>query len=515
MRLLLLTLLAVGLCMDAPAQAVVHNTWLTGFSQPVDLQAPPDGTDRVFVVEKTGAIRVVTNASSSPTPLATPFWSVPDPDFVATGERGLFGIAFHPDYATNRRLFAFYTTDLPEAPGTPGFIDSTLTRVVELKASMTDPNVSDGATEIKVIGVDHPYANHNAGQIQFGPDGHLYVSMGDGGSGGDPLNSGQDTATLLGALLRLDVDGGGGSPDTCLYEGGAYTVPASNAFVDGPGGTCDELYAVGLRNPWRFSFGPDGKLWVGDVGQNQREEISIVPPGGNMGWRIWEGFRCYSGPCIEDGYVFPVLDYPHDNDIGGNSVSGGIVHTGTDACGALNGRYVYADFVSGNAWSLALEADTLFSNTEIFSNILTQPAGFSRDNREQTYVVRLYGEIGTFTCSTLPGVSVKVLLEGAYDAGSSAMRTDLAGSIPAAAPGGTEYVGTPDYYANNPDLTDWVRIELWTNDAGSPGELVAFRSAHVDKDGTIEDFEGGPVRFVEATAGTAYFVRVEHRNHVP
>ncbi len=297
-----------------------------GFTQPVGIVAAGDGSGRLFVVEQRGTV-----AALSPAGTVTRWLDLRDRT-RAQGERGLLGLAFHPDFATSGRLFVHYTdrngrTTLSELAADPA-------------AERVDP-----ASEVVLLTLDQPYGNHNGGQVAFGPDGHLYLALGDGGSGGDPLNAGQDLSTWLGAILRLDVDAGGP---------GEVRVPADNPFV-GVDGALPEIWAYGLRNPWRFHFDArSGDLWIADVGQNAVEEVNLQPAssrgGENYGWRVVEGDRCYDPPsgCNVGGYVAPVITYTHASGWG-RSITGGVVPYG-DAAPSLRGRYLFADFVSGRVF---------------------------------------------------------------------------------------------------------------------------------------------------------------------
>lgn len=255
------------------------------------------------------------------------------------GERGLLGLAFHPDYEANGHIFVNYTANQ----------DGNLVTRVSRFTSRPDGVSFDPGSEKILLRVTQPYGNHNGGQVSFGPDGFLYIGYGDGGLAGDPKEHGQNVSTLLGTIARIDVDGGD-----------PYAVPPDNPFAKKKGGA-PEVYAWGLRNPWRFSFdSKTGKLWAGDVGQNAWEEISVVEKGKNYGWNIREGTHCYDPPmhlkplgkgdCGREGLDLepPVLDYSQDE--GDRSVTGGYVYRGTQSPG-LVGKYIYGDFVSGRIWA--------------------------------------------------------------------------------------------------------------------------------------------------------------------
>jgi hypothetical protein len=301
----------------------------TGLRRPVDLQAAPGDRARVFVVEQEGRIRILRGG----TLVERPFLDLTG-RLASGGERGLLGLAFHPDYARNGRLFVNYTDPRGD------------TLLAEFRAS-PDPDAADAAGERVLLRVAQPFANHNGGGLAFGPDGKLYVGLGDGGSAGDPFGNGQRLDTLLGKLLRLDVD-----------AGAPYAIPADNPFAGRPGAR-GEIWAYGLRNPWRFGFDrAGGDLFIGDVGQARREEIDVglAARGGgeNYGWNVAEGTQCYEPPsgCDLRGLTPPVLDYGHDE---GCSVTGGVVYRGCRMPG-WHGTYFYGDFCSGFVRSFRLEA---------------------------------------------------------------------------------------------------------------------------------------------------------------
>jgi uncharacterized repeat protein (TIGR03806 family) len=282
---------------------------------------------------------------------------------------GLLGMAFHPDYANNGFVYLSYTAQ----PGSG--LES---RISRFTLNGTTQSL-DPASESIVLRVDQPYGNHNGGHIAFGPDGYLYIGLGDGGSGGDPLGNGQNPATLLGAMLRIDVgDGTGG-----------YSIPPDNPFVGGGG--APEVYAYGLRNPWRWSFDrSSGALWLGDVGQNAYEEVDIITGGANYGWNLMEGNHCYpaSASCDSTGLVLPVAEYDHSQGI---SITGGYVYRGGDLP-ALAGRYLYADYGSGMIWSLHDNGSGGYSVSELLDTTLNI-ASFAEDQNGELYVLHLGGTI--------------------------------------------------------------------------------------------------------------------------
>ncbi len=291
------------------------------FEQPVFMLPLPGQNDQWVVIERRGLV-VGFNSDGSDRHTLLDLR-----DRIESGpmEAGLLGIAFHPRFSDNGRLFLSYTRE-----GSP------LTSVLAEYQSRDGGRSIDSRSERVILEVAQPYRNHNGGHIAFGPDGYLYYGLGDGGSGGDPKDNGQNPDTLLGAMLRLDVDGK--KP---------YAIPADNPFAKGGGRA--EIYAWGLRNPWRWSFDrQEGTLWVGDVGQDQWEEVDRVGKGDNLGWNRWEGLHCYRRGCTVEGVVMPVAEYGHDQ---GCSITGGYVYRGK-ALPQLVGHYLYGDFCSGTVWSL-------------------------------------------------------------------------------------------------------------------------------------------------------------------
>ena len=338
-----------------------------GFDQPLGAVSAFDGSGRLFVVEQTGAIRIVRGGEVAP----DPFLDI-SALISAGGERGLLGLAFHPRFESNRRLYINYTDTLGD------------TVVAELRASASDPDRADPTTMRVLLRIDQPFPNHNGGHVAFGPDGYLYIASGDGGSAGDPLGNGQDTSSLLGKLLRIDVDAAGG--------GRPYGIPEDNPFADGGG--APEVWAYGLRNPWRFSFDePAGKLWVADVGQDAVEEVNRAPAkrgGLNYGWNVMEGERCFEPPegCEQAGLELPVTSYTHAE---GCSVTGGYVYRG-ERFPALYGGYFFADYCSGYLWGLAAGARRGTPAVRLLESGRAI-ASFGVDERGELYVVDHGGEL--------------------------------------------------------------------------------------------------------------------------
>jgi glucose/arabinose dehydrogenase len=358
----------------APADArIAFQRKASGLSKPVFITSARDGTGRMFIVEQTGRIRILKNGRIR----STPFLDIRGA--VSGGsEQGLLGLAFHPDYRTNRKLYVMFTNRNG---------DSVLR---EYRASASHPNVVNTNTKRTILKVAQPYSNHNGGMIAFGPDGYLYVALGDGGSGGDPGNRAQRLDTLLGKILRIDTNG--------TADGKAYRIPATNPFAGATPGA-DEIWQFGLRNPWRFSFDrATGDLWIGDVGQNAWEEIdravrtaSGAGRGVNWGWRILEGTHCYDPPdgCDPDGTALPLLEYAHGG--GRCSITGGYVYRGS-AIPALRGGYVFADYCSGEIWVVAADAaapaaKTLLKDTGLLIS------SFGETGAGELFVVDLGGRL--------------------------------------------------------------------------------------------------------------------------
>jgi glucose/arabinose dehydrogenase len=335
---------------DPPATAVPgaqslpnpeNTVWreiASGLDRPTDITSPGDGSGRVFVLEQVGRIRIIQNGQLIP----TPYLDISDIVGSNASERGLLGLAFHPNYAENGFFFVNYT----DRDGN--------TRIARFSVSASDANLADPASRLELLRIDQPYGNHNGGSLVFGPDGYLYAGLGDGGSSGDPLNAGQSLNTLLGKILRLDVDGG--QP---------YAIPADNPFAAGGGEP--EIWAYGLRNPWKIAFDrATDDLYIADVGQNQWEEVNFTPagsPGGlNYGWRLMEGSHDFSGTLYDtSALVMPVAEYTRSD---GCSVTGGQVYRG-DLLPDWQGVYLYGDFCSGNIWGLLKTGDN-FANSLMF-----------------------------------------------------------------------------------------------------------------------------------------------------
>ncbi|MGI9589781.1 MAG: PQQ-dependent sugar dehydrogenase, partial [Myxococcota bacterium] len=349
--------------------------------QPVALATA--GDDRLFVAERAGRILIVESDGS----VLDPYLEIQSAVDSSVSEQGLLGLAFHPGHASNGFFYVYYTVD----PG-PGLDRSRVSRFTV----SADPNVADPASEVVLLEFEQPYANHNAGDIQFGPDGYLYIASGDGGSGGDPLDLGQTTSSPLGKILRIDVDGSGGAPDCDLSGGANYRVPPGNAFDDGSGGAgCDEIWALGLRNPWRFSFDrATGDLWIGDVGQNAFEEIDFIPAGTasglNLGWRCYEGESEFNTAGCGSGYFMPIHTPAHST--GNCSITGGFVYRGAAEPG-LTGRYFFTDFCNTAIRTVTRNGSEFLVDEVLPAGAIAQPVAFGEDSAGELYIASLAGDV--------------------------------------------------------------------------------------------------------------------------
>ena len=311
---------------DPAAVEVELQRIVGGLDTPVGIANAGDGSGRLFILEKVGRIRVVRAGNLEP----TPFLDISDRVGATANEQGLLGLAFHPRFTENGFFFVNYT-------------DRQGDTVVARFSVSADPAQADSSSEVLVLTVDQPASNHNGGHLAFGPDGALYIGLGDGGGAGDRYGNGQNVRTLLGAMLRIDVD-----------HGQPYAIPADNPLAGSPDAR-GELWAIGLRNPWRYSFDRlTGDLYIADVGQDMYEEVNVQPAGDsggqNYGWPIMEGQHCFPAdrPCDQTGLVLPVWEYDHTQ---GCSVTGGYVYRGQEFP-FLTGIYLFGDYCSGRIWGL-------------------------------------------------------------------------------------------------------------------------------------------------------------------
>jgi len=357
-------------------EALTTELVVSGLARPVQVVAAPNDYDRIFIVEQrsgsTGRIKIF-NLDTG-TLNSTPFLSV---SVNTSSEQGLLGLAFHPNYENNGYFYINYTA----SGGT----------YIKRYTVSSNPDIADSSSAYTIMNISQPYSNHNGGWLGFGPDGYLYIGTGDGGSGGDPGNRAQDiTNQKLGKMLRIDVDGG--SP---------YAIPSDNPFVGVTGD--DEIWAYGLRNPWRCNFDrATGDLWIGDVGQNAYEEITFQPAssngGENYGWRCYEGNHSYNtSGCDSSGtMVFPIWEYSHSS---GCSVTGGAIYRGS-AIPSLQGTYFFADYCTSKIWSLRYDGSNVSDYQDRTSELdpsgstsISSIVGFGEDAAGEIYICELNGEI--------------------------------------------------------------------------------------------------------------------------
>jgi glucose/arabinose dehydrogenase len=404
MRHFVVGALLCAIAVPAFAQFALTDAFpsLPAFSSPIECVTSGDGTGRLFVAEQRGRIWVFNATASSPQRRL--FLDLTSVVSQSGNETGLLGLAFHPQYASNGQFFVDYTSS------SSGSLKSYIARYT---VSATDPDSAVKSSGAVLLTVDQPFDNHNGGKIAFGPDGYLYIALGDGGDGNDPGNNGQTLTTALGKILRIDVN--------TVSPPLAYGIPPSNPFATNALGYRKEIYAYGLRNPWRFSFDAvDGTLWAGDVGQGTREEVDTIIAGGNYGWRLTEGFICTPGvnPTCKDtaGTIKPLWDYPHAS--GDISITGGYVYRGS-AIPSLRGKYIYGDYGSGRIWALTLNGSQPATNALLLDSPLLISA-FAQDREREVYVV----SIGTGRLMKLTGP--------ATDTGSAELPRDfyLAANFP-------------------------------------------------------------------------------------
>jgi glucose/arabinose dehydrogenase len=389
----IIILLAAFLILPAPGRLEAFGQTTEGytsevafpqltFSQPVAIVSSEDRTNRLFVVEQQGTIRVFEN---SPNMAASSlFLDLRDRVFFG-GEQGLLGLAFHPNYAQNGYFYVDYVTANP-----------TRTVIARFSVTSTNLNSADKNSQQVLIEIPQPFSNHKGGQLAFGLDGYLYIGMGDGGSQGDPQGNSQSLAALLGKILRIDVDNPSG--------GRNYGIPLDNPFRGNKLGYREEIFAFGFRNPWRFSIDSvSGRLWVGDVGQNQIEEIDIVERGRNYGWNIMEGSQCYNPTvgCDQTGLELPVYEYSHAL---GYAIIGGYVYHG-QALPGLKGVYMYGDYGSGRIWALTINGTGGKSNVLLVSSNLSI-SSFGLDQSGELFFCTFDGKIHKLNSAVIPELPV-------------------------------------------------------------------------------------------------------------
>ena len=369
MKKLINYLALIFICYNSSfSQSVLLESFGPSFNSPVEIKNA--GDERLFVVEKSGKIKILNQNGSVN---STPFLDIEDRVSTNANERGLLGLAFHPNYPENPFFFVNYTNN------------SGATTISKFSVSANQDIANDSETIL--LEINQPYANHNGGCINFGPDGNLYIGMGDGGSGGDPQNFSQNTESLLGKMLRINVNSG------------AYSIPENNPYGD-------EIWSVGLRNPWKFSFDSlNGDLWIADVGQNEYEEINMVqnnPANINYGWRCYEGNEPYNlSGCPEEGLTFPVSTYSHYSS--GDfkcSITGGYVYRGNQISG-LNGVYFFADYCSGEIGLLSKNENDEWDMSLAFPNINGSWVSFGEDINGELYIASINGGVYKITDAAL------------------------------------------------------------------------------------------------------------------
>ena len=340
---------------------------IKGLRNPVGLVHAGDGSGRLFILEQQGIVKILNKGQL----VRKPFLDIRG-RVISGGEMGLLGMAFHPRFSENGRFFVNYTSR-----------SNGLHTVISEFRIESNPDEADRKTERVLLTIPQPFPNHNGGQIAFGPDGYLYIGTGDGGAGNDPKGNAQNTASLLGKMLRIDVDS--------RESGGPYGIPPDNPFY-GRTGIPGEIWAIGLRNPWRFSFDPvSGFLFAGDVGQDTREEIDVIDKGKNYGWNIMEGRICTPGVnmnCDKNGLEPPIWDYPRPE---GTVVIGGYVYRGA-AIPELCGAYVFGDFGNGKIFGLRLDGRSVILQKKLLSTRYSISA-FGEDDNRELYVIDHEGKI--------------------------------------------------------------------------------------------------------------------------
>lgn len=376
--------LCVSLSVAQPLQLVNAFPNLT-FTQPIFLTHSNDGTNRIFVAQKNGLIRVFPNDSAASS--AATFLNLSSRIITGGGsdERGLLGLAFHPNYANNGYFYVDYTQ-----------AGNGRTIIARYSVNPSNPNQADSTSELRLLEIYQPYSNHNGGMLFFGQDGYLYIGMGDGGSAGDPQNRAQNLDSLLGKVLRINVDTTVGSQN--------YGIPPTNPFAGGGGRP--EIFTWGMRNPWRMSQDPfTGWIWCGDVGQGLYEEVDLIEGGKNYGWRIMEGFHCYnpSTGCNMTGLTLPIKEYTHSS--GRCSITGGYVYRGWRRPELVD-RYIYADYCTGEIFKLRYQNGNVTEDSLLLS-AGTSVLSFGTDQSNELYVCGNNGIIYRFNRSAAAGVGTR------------------------------------------------------------------------------------------------------------
>jgi uncharacterized repeat protein (TIGR03806 family) len=450
---------------------------LPNFTQPIAMLQEPGNSARWYIVQKTGSVRVFDNTPNVSTSrefinIASRLNSDPN---SSNDERGLLGMAFHPDYPTDPRVYLFYTGNDPGL----GLVD----RVSQFRLAANGTSL-DPASELELFNVDDPESNHNGGHIAFGPDRFLYIGIGDGGGGGDghgTIGNGQLLTTLLGKMLRIDVSAANSTT--------TYTIPPTNPYAanarcnaNGNGSAnCPEIYAYGFRNPWRWSFdrGGTNQLWLNDVGQGALEEVDLVVPGGNYGWRCFEGTNTYPQPSGQNcgpnsaSSIPPVAQYGRTL---GQSTTGGVVYRGS-AIPSLHGRYVFGDFATGNLWNIARDtAPTLNLTAAMALSTGLSIASFGQDTNGEVYIVHLGGTLHRLIQGTGAGRQIPTQLSSTGCVNATAPTQPAAGLIP--------YAPNAPFFSDNAVKARWlalpdgqrITIDNATNDFDFPNGSVLVKN---------------------------------------
>lgn len=482
----LLVLLFVVWGLLSVAQTITLQEVYSGFDNPIDIENCGDA--RLFIVEQDGVIKVIA-PDSTINPI--PFLDI-DAVVGSNGiEQGLLGLAFHPDYQSNGYFYVNYTNN----------VGSTIISRFTVSGNV---NIADASSETVIMTVVQPFTNHNGGDLSFGPDGYLYIGFGDGGGPGDPWGYAQDTQSLLGKMLRIDVDGGF-----------PYGIPIDNPYIGNPNFQ-DEIWAIGLRNPWRFSFDKlTGDLWIGDVGQNSLEEINLQDAasrgGENYGWRCYEGSSPYntSNCGSSSTYDFPIAEYSHT---GSNcSVTGGFVYRGFEYP-ALYGNYYYVDYCSGIFKYITGSGYTANASTSTDFGF----SSFGEDQNSEVYVTnRSNGNIYKLTSIENCKLESNIMLGGPYNLVDGLMDDNLrvAGLIPLEDPYGFGYfINETVLDVAGPDaIVDWVYLQL--RSSVNSGLIEIDMPALIQRNGDIVNMDGfSPVSFPYPP--NQYFISVHHRNHL-
>jgi glucose/arabinose dehydrogenase len=389
MRKILYTIvLFLPLYLQAQPPTVSFQSLQTGLASPVDVVNAGDGSNRLFFVEKAGRIRIWKNGAL----LTAPFLNMSTVVLNNASERGLLSLAFHPNYAVNRYFFVYYTNSAGDIT------------VARYRTSVTNADSAELSSAVVLLTIPKPFNNHNGGKLNFGPDGYLYFGTGDGGSGGDPSNFAQNGNSLLGKMLRIDVNGFATSAPF-------YTIPPDNPYISNPA-VLDEIWALGLRNPWRWSFDRQtNDMWIADVGQNVWEEVNfrtLANSGGiNYGWRCYEGNATFNttGCAAASSYIAPVFQYPHNNATGGFSITGGYVYRGSEFP-TLQGYYLCVDYVTNNGWLIRPDGSGGWTTT-LQAGWPAGISGFGESENGTLYAVTLGG--GFFKVNVLAPIPLRLV----------------------------------------------------------------------------------------------------------